>query len=138
MCPPLFKDLGKMLLFCNLVAVLEKFENAKMNRKIHISGNFRRSKFQSFAGEHAPRNCRLLSIVYSPPGKVSNLISRNPAKVPLNLCAPTFIKLPMSLPLMIILCFFHFIMATAPQLSGTPLLHLALGHCQSAKHDISQ
>ena len=31
-CPPLFKDSGKVPLLCNLVALLENFENVKMNK----------------------------------------------------------------------------------------------------------
>ena len=35
---------------CNLVALFESFKNAEMNRKIRVSGDFRRSKFQNFPG----------------------------------------------------------------------------------------
>ena len=38
---------------CNLVALLENFGNAKMNRKIRVSCDFRRSEFQDFPGKHA-------------------------------------------------------------------------------------
>ena len=51
---PLFKDSGKVFLSANLVVLLESFENAKMNRKLRVSGDFRGSKLQNFPGEHAP------------------------------------------------------------------------------------
>ena len=34
----------------NLVVLLENFEDAKMSKKVHVSGDFRRSKFQNFPG----------------------------------------------------------------------------------------
>ena len=38
-----------------LVALLENFDHAKMNRKIPAYGDFSTSKFQNFPGEHAPK-----------------------------------------------------------------------------------
>ena len=41
---PHFSKTGKKCPFsCNLVASLENFENTKINRKIHVSGDFRLS-----------------------------------------------------------------------------------------------
>ena len=53
-CSLFFIHSGKCPFSCNLVALLKNFENAKMNRKMHVSGDFRRSKFQNFAEEQAP------------------------------------------------------------------------------------
>ena len=53
-CPPPFNVLGKCPFSYNLVALLETFEDAKLNRKIHVSGDFRRSKFQNFPGSRPP------------------------------------------------------------------------------------
>ena len=38
---------------CNLVALLEDYEDAKITGKIHVSSNFRGSTFKNFAGEQA-------------------------------------------------------------------------------------
>ena len=54
-CLPLVKDSGKVPFSCSLVALLESFEDAKTTSKIHVSSDFRGSKFQNFPGEHAPR-----------------------------------------------------------------------------------
>ena len=43
MCPYLF----------TFVALLENFQDAKMNKKILVPSDFRRSKLQNFPGEHA-------------------------------------------------------------------------------------
>ena len=42
---PLFKVSCKYPFSCNLVALLENSAVAKINRKMHVSGDFRRSKF---------------------------------------------------------------------------------------------
>ena len=83
---------------------------------MNVSGDFRRLALQTFPGsmsqsplvglklgtvviltlfQHA--NCVVVSFSVLSLRKVPNLTSRNPAKVPLNLCAPTFIMLPTSL-----------------------------------------
>jgi len=49
---PLFKDSGKVPSW-NLGAFFENFEDTKLNRQIHMSGNFR-SQFQNLPGEYAP------------------------------------------------------------------------------------
>ena len=61
-CPHISKTRLKCPSSCNLAAFLEDFENVTMNRKIHVSGDFRGSKFQNFPGEHAsdpPSGCFL-------------------------------------------------------------------------------
>ena len=49
--------------------------------------------------------CFAASLSALPPDKVVNLTSRNPMKVIINPCAPTFVILPKSLPL----CLSHFL-----------------------------
>ena len=64
--PHVSKSRGKCPFSYNVNALLEKVEDAKIRRKIHDSGDFRRSKFQNLKGEHAPgrpsrfttRDCR--------------------------------------------------------------------------------
>ena len=51
--PHLSKTWTKCPLSSNLVALLENFEDVKINRKIHASSNFRRSKVQN---GNAPRS----------------------------------------------------------------------------------
>ena len=74
---------------CNLVALLDNTENAKMNSKTRVSGDFRRSKFQNFPADHAPRtpvsgfHCFITRLS-------SQSQSKNPANMPLNLCSPHF------------------------------------------------
>ena len=47
--PPHFsKTRAKGPFSCNLVALLENFENAKVSSKIHVSSNFRGSMFLNF------------------------------------------------------------------------------------------
>ena len=41
-------------ILCILVALLENSKGTKINRRIHVSGNFRGPGFQNFLGEHAP------------------------------------------------------------------------------------
>ena len=48
------KTQAKFPLSCNLVTLLENFEDAKTNRNIHLSGDVGSSKLQNFLGEHAP------------------------------------------------------------------------------------
>ena len=99
-CPPLFKGLEKVSLLCSLVALLENLENAKMNRKIHVSGDFKRSKFQNFPEEHA----------HGSPSWFAFLISRLIAQfqkpcqgVPHSMCPPTFKMLPTPLAMKVVL-----------------------------------
>ena len=100
MCPPLFRDSGKVPLSCNMVAFLENSEYAKMNRKIQVSSDLRSSKFQNFwgsvlriplAGLHLGtdtisnlfhREKCLIKCLPPPPDKELNIITRNPLKVP--------------------------------------------------------
>ena len=49
--PPTIQSLRQSAL---LAALLENLENAKIGRKIHLSGDFRRSIYQNFPGVHAP------------------------------------------------------------------------------------
>ena len=50
-CPsPFFKDLDNMPFSCNLVSLLESFEDSKITSKIHVSSDFRRAKYQNFPG----------------------------------------------------------------------------------------
>ena len=42
-CPHFLKTRAKCPFLCNLVALLENFEDLKLNRKIHVPGNFIRS-----------------------------------------------------------------------------------------------
>ena len=114
--PPTFQRFGQSDPFhVTWFALLKNFEDIKINRKIHVSGDFKRSKFQNLAGEHAPGpladlrqgfslyinplpSCKMFcQFIKCPPYKVLNFTSKNPAKVPLNLCAPTYILLPTSL-----------------------------------------
>ena len=53
-CPYFSKTRTKCPLWLILVTLLEDFEDAKIDRKIHVSSDLRRSKFQNFSGEHAP------------------------------------------------------------------------------------
>ena len=52
-CPNFSKTWAKWPFSCNLVALLESFENAEITGKIHVSSDFRGSKFQNFLGEYA-------------------------------------------------------------------------------------
>ena len=86
--PPHFsKNRAKCPFSCNLVTLLKNTENAKMNRKIEVSGDFRRSKFQNSRGSMPPDppSC---SHCLTPLNQVLNITSRKTAKVPLYLCAP--------------------------------------------------
>ena len=58
--PPLFKDLGKVPLSCNLVALLEGFEDTKTASKIQVSSYFRGSTFQNFPVELPPDTLHFL------------------------------------------------------------------------------
>ena len=61
--PPLFsKYWAKCPFSCNLVALLEDSEDAKLTNKKHVSNDFRGSKFQNFPGKHAPSPPKSISI----------------------------------------------------------------------------
>ena len=47
---PTFKDLGKVPLSCNLIGLLESFEDAKTTSKMYVSSDFRGTKSQNFSG----------------------------------------------------------------------------------------
>ena len=49
-CPHCSKIWVKCPFSCNLVGLLESFEDAKKTSKIHVSSDFRRSKFQNSPG----------------------------------------------------------------------------------------
>ena len=58
--PPTFQRLGHSVPFrAILVALLENFENAKMNRKMDVFGDFRRSKFHNFSASQTKRSISL-------------------------------------------------------------------------------
>ena len=61
---PLFNNWSMCIFSCTLIALLENFENAKMNRKIHVSGDFRRPKFQNFLAPGPPSSFALLKPPY--------------------------------------------------------------------------
>ena len=79
--PPLFKDSGKVPLFFNLASPIVNFENVKIYRNIHVSHDFRRAKFQNSLG--APDPPSWFALFYLPDNVLSltDLTSRDPAKV---------------------------------------------------------
>ena len=61
-CPHFSKSRAKCPFSCNLVALLEDPEVAKISSKTHASRDFRGSKFHNLPVEHAPRAPQLIYI----------------------------------------------------------------------------
>ena len=114
--PHFSKCRAKFPLSCNLVALLEHLEGAKINGKTHFSSDFRRLKYQNLPGEHAPdpladlhlgtgailtffkyANCFFASLSVSSSKKCSISLSEAQPRCPSIYVPPTFIRRPKSL-----------------------------------------
>ena len=72
---------------CNLVALLETFENAKINRKTYASSDFRRSKFQNSLWGARHRTPLQVYMVLSPRLSATSHFQK-PCQGPLNPSPP--------------------------------------------------